>query len=109
MKVNNNIVGVYTSEPPNGEDFFGEGENFIFSLYPERRKLSWIGKMSGKQDFGFSSTPQGNELFFETHDPEEKGHKYLPCEKFLLQVLNEDRTQFKRDVECFTLSNFYWY
>ncbi|XP_037297990.1 GTPase-activating protein skywalker isoform X7 [Manduca sexta] len=71
---NNEVFGAYCStrwfernqkdERGNRQAYFGTGETFLFSLYPERAKYPWVGCTAGSGDKGEEQkVAHGSELF----------------------------------------------
>ncbi|CAB3231462.1 unnamed protein product [Arctia plantaginis] len=70
---NNEVFGAYCStrwfernqkdERGNRQAYFGTGETFLFSLYPERAKYPWVGVTSGNDGKGEERVAHGSELF----------------------------------------------
>ncbi|XP_049871153.1 GTPase-activating protein skywalker isoform X3 [Pectinophora gossypiella] len=71
---NNEVFGAYCStrwfernqkdERGNRQAYFGTGETFLFSLYPERAKYQWVGCTAAAGDKGESQqVAHGSELF----------------------------------------------
>ncbi|KAJ2944511.1 hypothetical protein O0L34_g3856 [Tuta absoluta] len=72
---NNEVFGAYCStrwfernqkdERGNRQAYFGTGETFLFSLYPERAKYPWVGctNASGDKDEKQQQVAHGSELF----------------------------------------------
>ncbi|XP_026327119.1 TBC1 domain family member 24 isoform X6 [Hyposmocoma kahamanoa] len=71
---NNEVFGAYCStrwlernqkdERGNRQAYFGTGETFLFSLYPERAKYPWVGLTQGSGDKGEDTrVAHGSELF----------------------------------------------
>ncbi|KAJ8726097.1 hypothetical protein PYW07_000795 [Mythimna separata] len=70
---NNEVFGAYCStrwfernqkdERGNRQAYFGTGETFLFSLYPERAKYPWVGCTSGADGKGEERVAHGSELF----------------------------------------------
>lgn len=70
---NNEVFGAYCStrwfernqkdERGNRQAYFGTGETFLFSLYPERAKYPWVGCTSGNDGKGEERVAHGSELF----------------------------------------------
>ncbi|CAB3248185.1 unnamed protein product [Arctia plantaginis] len=69
---NNEVFGAYCStrwfernqkdERGNRQAYFGTGETFLFSLYPERAKYPWVGVTSGNDGKGEERVAHGSEL-----------------------------------------------
>ncbi|XP_075991926.1 GTPase-activating protein skywalker isoform X8 [Anticarsia gemmatalis] len=70
---NNEVFGAYCStrwfernqkdERGNRQAYFGTGETFLFSLYPERAKYPWVGCTTGNDGKGEERVAHGSELF----------------------------------------------
>ncbi|XP_061379275.1 GTPase-activating protein skywalker isoform X3 [Danaus plexippus] len=70
---NNEVFGAYCStrwfernqkdERGNRQAYFGTGETFLFSLYPERAKYPWVGCSMGLEGKGEERVSHGSELF----------------------------------------------
>ncbi|XP_026745557.1 TBC1 domain family member 24 isoform X5 [Trichoplusia ni] len=70
---NNEVFGAYCStrwfernqkdERGNRQAYFGTGETFLFSLYPERAKYPWVGCTAGNDGKGEERVAHGSELF----------------------------------------------
>ncbi|XP_035445799.1 GTPase-activating protein skywalker isoform X3 [Spodoptera frugiperda] len=70
---NNEVFGAYCStrwfernqkdERGNRQAYFGTGETFLFSLYPERAKYPWVGCTTGADGKGEERVAHGSELF----------------------------------------------
>ncbi|CAH1645157.1 unnamed protein product [Spodoptera littoralis] len=50
-------------ERGNRQAYFGTGETFLFSLYPERAKYPWVGCTTGADGKGEERVAHGSELF----------------------------------------------
>ncbi|XP_072936395.1 GTPase-activating protein skywalker isoform X8 [Epargyreus clarus] len=70
---NNEVFGAYCStrwfernqkdERGNRQAYFGTGETFLFSLYPERAKYPWVGCAALADGKGDERVAHGSELF----------------------------------------------
>ncbi|XP_026488789.1 GTPase-activating protein skywalker isoform X7 [Vanessa tameamea] len=70
---NNEVFGAYCStrwfernqkdERGNRQAYFGTGETFLFSLYPERAKYPWVGCSIGADGKGEERVSHASELF----------------------------------------------
>ncbi|CAH2105014.1 unnamed protein product [Euphydryas editha] len=70
---NNEVFGAYCStrwfernqkdERGNRQAYFGTGETFLFSLYPERAKYPWVGCSIGADGKGEEKVSHASELF----------------------------------------------
>ncbi|KAM3962706.1 GTPase-activating protein skywalker isoform 5-T5 [Aphomia sociella] len=70
---NNEVFGAYCStrwfernqkdERGNRQAYFGTGETFLFSLYPERAKYPWVGCSANADGKGEERVAHGSELF----------------------------------------------
>ncbi|XP_039764913.1 GTPase-activating protein skywalker isoform X1 [Pararge aegeria] len=70
---NNEVFGAYCStrwfernqkdERGNRQAYFGTGETFLFSLYPERAKYPWVGCSLAAEGKGEERVSHGSELF----------------------------------------------